>query len=599
MIIIFTFQCSWLLFYRVQPATNPSTKFVGGIFAGYALVSLVRIIRYIVAPLQTSDFFSSGNYETTMIILFIILSILLICGLILMVNRRLLTEIRAGAEQLKWERDRAQSYFDMAGTMLLAVNSKGRVSAINKKGCEILEYAEKDIIGKDWLSTFTPTRMRKEARSIFKKIMKGDIEHFEYVEGFAVLSRSGQERLISWHNSVIRNERGEITGILRSGEDITERSRMEEALTQSEYRFRTFFENAPMYCYMVSPDGKMLEINKLALETLGYKKDEIIGQPLLTTIYAPDSREKAKKLFAEWKETGKTEGELNIITKNGEERTVLLSVHSVRDNRSKLLHSISIQTDITERRRLEAERELMQHRAQIASRLASIGELASGVAHEINNPLTGVIGYSQLLLEKPGVTKEIKDDLKVINEGAERVSSIVKRLLSFARQTKPSRSHVDINSIIDSVLQLRDYHLKSNNITVTTAFDPSLPITLADAGQLQQVFLNLIINAETEMKEAHNNGKLFITTSTVNGNILISFKDNGRGIPAANLQKIFDPFFTTREVGEGAGLGLSVCYGIMKAHNGRIWAESQAGKGATFFLELPVVSTGTEPAILV
>lgn len=599
MTAIFTFQCCWLLLYRLRPDTNPSTRFVGAVFAGYALVSLIRIVRYIVSPLRSNDFFTSGTFETLMIVLFIILAIGLICGLILMVNRRLLIEVQTGAEQVRRERDRAQSYFDMAGTMLLAVNSKGKVSTINKKGCEILECEEKDVIGKDWFNTFTPQGMRVEAKLIFKKIMKGEIEHFEHVEGFAALAKSGQEKLISWHNSVIKNEQGEIVGILRSGVDITERNRMEEALTQSEYKFRTFFENAPIYCYMVSLDGKILEINKFALETLGYQKEEIIGKPLITTIYAPDSREKAKKLFAEWKETGRTEGELNIITKEGVERAVLLSVHSVRDSRDKLIHSISIQTDVTERRRMEAERELLEHKAQIASRLASIGELAAGVAHEINNPLTGVIGYSQLLLEKPDISKSIKDDLKVINEGAERVSSIVKRLLSFARQTKPSRSHVDINGLISSVVQLRDYHLKSNNITVTTAFDPELPITLADASQLQQVFLNLLVNAEIEMKLSHNKGKLLISTSEVNGNIHISFKDNGRGIPAANLQKIFDPFFTTREVGEGAGLGLSVCYGIVKEHNGRIWAESQPGKGANFIVELPVVHTVTERAILV
>jgi len=597
--VIFTFQCCWLLLYRVSAEMRPTTRLVGGVFGGLALVSLIRTIRYIVAPLQTNDFFQSGNFETLMIIVASILAVGLISGLILMVNRRLVEEVQTSAQQLKWERDRAQSYFNMAGTMLLAVNSKGRVNAINKKGCEILEYAEKDVIGKDWFSTFTPSRLRAKARSIFRKIMKGEIEPFEYIEGFAVETRSGKEKLISWHNSVIQNERGEIIGILRSGEDITERHRMEEALKESEYRFRTFFEDAPMYCYMVSLDGKIIEINKSALETLGYNKEELVGQPLMTTIYAPDSREKAKKLFAEWKETGKTEGELNIITKDGRERTVLLNVHSVRDTDGKMLHSISVQRDITELRNMERDRKLLEQKAQVASRLASIGELASGVAHEINNPLTGVIGYSQLLLERPDVPQDIKDDLKVINEGAERVSDIVKRLLSFARQTKPARSHVDINSILASVLQLRGYHLKSNNISVTTAFDPDLPITLADAGQLQQVFLNLIVNAETEMKEAHNKGKLLIATSKSNGNILISFKDNGRGIPPANLQKIFDPFFTTREVGEGAGLGLSVCYGIMRAHNGRIWAESQQGKGATFIVELPVVPTGTKAAVLV
>jgi PAS domain S-box-containing protein len=465
MTVIFTFQCYWLLLHRVSPDTRRTTAFVGIVFGGFTLVAAIRTIRFVIAPLQNNDFFKSGTFETLMIMLYIILAICLICGLISMVNRRLLGDVRAGAEQIRRERDRAEAYFDMAGTMLLAVDAKGKVSAINKKGCEILEYEEKDIIGRDWFNIFTPERMRAEARSIFKRIMKGELEHFEYVEGFAVLSKSSKEKLVRWHNSVIKNERGKIVGILRSGEDVTELRRMEE------------------------------------------------------------------------------------------------------------------------------ERKILEQKAQLSSRLASIGELASGVAHEINNPLTGVIGYTQFLLDRKDIPDNVKDDLNIINEGAHRVASIVKRLLAFSRQTKPARTHVDINGLINDILQMRAYHLQANNITVDLALDSALPITIADAGQLQQVFLNLIVNAETEMKLAHNKGKLLISTKKSDNTIHVSFKDNGPGIPKENLEKIFDPFFTTREVGEGAGLGLSICYGIVKEHNGRIWVESKPRQGATFNVELPIVAT--------
>jgi signal transduction histidine kinase len=280
-----------------------------------------------------------------------------------------------------------------------------------------------------------------------------------------------------------------------------------------------------------------------------------------------------------------------ILSKSGQEK--LISWHNavINNERDEVAGILRSGADITYLRRFEEERRVLEQKAQLASRLASVGELASGVAHEINNPLTGVIGYSQLLLERQDTPKDIRQDLKVINEGAQRVASIVKRLLAFARQTKPARTHVDINDLINGVLQLREYNLKANNITVTTTLDPALPITMADAGQLQQVFLNLIINAETEMKLAHNKGKLRVTTGKVDSNIVVAFKDNGPGIPEDNLQKIFDPFFTTREVSEGTGLGLSVCYGIIKEHNGRIWADSEPGRGATFFVELPVVAS--------
>jgi CheY-like chemotaxis protein len=161
-------------------------------------------------------------------------------------------------------------------------------------------------------------------------------------------------------------------------------------------------------------------------------------------------------------------------------------------------------------------------------------------------------------------------------------------LLTFARQSKPMRNNVNIKDIIQNTLDLRAYHLRTNNIQVSTEFDPDLPVIVADPGQLQQVFLNIIINAEVEMKTAHGKGKLRVKAENKGDTILISFKDSGRGIAPENIEKIFDPFFTTREVGSGTGLGLSICLGIISEHGGTIWVESKPGKGATFFVELPV-----------
>jgi CheY-like chemotaxis protein len=216
--------------------------------------------------------------------------------------------------------------------------------------------------------------------------------------------------------------------------------------------------------------------------------------------------------------------------------------------------------------------------------------MAAGIAHEINNPLTGVIGYAQLLVEREDIPADISRDLAAINDGAQRVAGIVSRLLTFSRQTKLERRVVNMNELIVSTLALRDYHLKVNNIKVVTKLAPDLPETVADPGQLQQVFLNLIVNAETEMKLAHNKGKLTIVTEKSDNTIKISFKDNGPGIKPQLLNRIFDPFFTTREVGQGTGLGLSLSYGVVTEHNGKIYAESKPGKGATFVVELPIVA---------
>ncbi len=225
----------------------------------------------------------------------------------------------------------------------------------------------------------------------------------------------------------------------------------------------------------------------------------------------------------------------------------------------------------------------------MSSRLAAVGELASGVAHEINNPLTAVIGFSELLMSRD-VPPEIKQDLRIINENAQRVARIVKNLLTFARQSKPGREYVDINSLVTQVLELRAYQMQNNNIEVSTQLAPELPRTMADPGQLQQVFLNIVINAEQAMRETQNKRRLLVKTERVGNFIRVSFKDTGPGIPPENLDKIFDPFFTTKEVGEGTGLGLSISYGVIKEHGGRIYAKSKPGQGATFVVELPIVA---------
>ena len=203
--------------------------------------------------------------------------------------------------------------------------------------------------------------------------------------------------------------------------------------------------------------------------------------------------------------------------------------------------------------------------------------------------MTSVIGFAQLLIQKD-IPGDIKQDVKIINDGAERVAGIIKRLLTFARQHKLEREYVDINEVIKTTLDLRAYELETGSIKVTTQLAPDLPRTMADGGQLQQVFLNIIINAETEMKSAHGGGSLLVKTETIGNTICVSFKDDGPGIAKENLEKVFDPFFTTRDAGQGTGLGLSVCHGIIAEHNGHIYGESELGKGATFVVELPLVS---------
>jgi PAS domain S-box-containing protein len=318
-------------------------------------------------------------------------------------------------------------------------------------------------------------------------------------------------------------------------------------------------------------------------------RDDIIGKNAFQLI-ANHDHEKAMDNMQKTLEQGTiTSIEYTLLKADGSEFPSELSASVLKDVSGKPIGFISITRDITERKRIEAEKSELEHQAQLTSRLAAVGEMASGVAHEINNPLTTVIGFAHLLMQKD-ISEDIKSDVENITDGAQRIAGIVDRLLTFTRPQERERKYININDVIKATLAMRAYEMETSNIKATTQLDPDLPLIMADGTLLQQVFLNIIINADTEMRLAHGRGNLFIKTETIGDSIRISFKDDGPGIAKENLEKIFDPFFTTRKVGEGTGLGLSICHGIITQYNGQIYAKSRLGRGATFVLELPVVT---------
>jgi two-component system NtrC family sensor kinase len=286
--------------------------------------------------------------------------------------------------------------------------------------------------------------------------------------------------------------------------------------------------------------------------------------------------------------TGGRRNERILQKKNGERLQVAHNSAPVILN-GKLAYFLINWVDITERRQGEEREKELQRELYLSSRLASIGELAAGVAHQLNNPLTGVLGFSQRLLRK-STDEESSQDLKRIYAEAERAAKVVQNLLTFARRRQPRKQHSDVNEVLESALELQDYELKTSNIEVVTDLAPNLPGIMLDFFQIEEVFLNLILNAEQALTEANGGGKLTIKTEKRKEYIRTTFTDDGPGIPAEKLHKIFDPFFTTRGEKGGTGLGLSVCHGIITEHGGRIYAKSKPGKGATFFVELPLLA---------
>ena len=217
-----------------------------------------------------------------------------------------------------------------------------------------------------------------------------------------------------------------------------------------------------------------------------------------------------------------------------------------------------------------------------------VAELASRVAHELNNPVATVLVYVQLLLARGNVDEITKEGLETIYREAQRANAITADLLSFARRGKPDRELISIQEVIQRSLELYIPRLRANNIELVVKLQPDIPRTMADTHQMQKVFANIIINAEQAMTEAHGKGRLYIKAQVAGEIIRITFEDNGPGIKPSNLKNIFDPFFTTRET--GLGLGLSICCAIIEGHGGCIYAMNRPGQGATFVVELPIVA---------
>ena len=222
-------------------------------------------------------------------------------------------------------------------------------------------------------------------------------------------------------------------------------------------------------------------------------------------------------------------------------------------------------------------------------KLSAVGEFVAGVAHELNNPLTSLIGFAELA-QASGVDEKQATNLNFIVKSAQRCHKIVQSLLGFARQHAPEHKVVKISEAVDGVVELLAYEMRTSNIDVATTYDPMLPVIIGDSHQLQQVFLNVLNNARQAILETQKPGRIRISTERAGHLVRITIADNGPGISAENLRKVFDPFFTTKPVGQGTGLGLSLCYGIVKEHGGSIQVASELGAGATFTIELPSAS---------
>ena len=415
-----------------------------------------------------------------------------------------------------------------------------------------------------------------------------------------LIRSDGTPRWVNAFGGVTYNDQGRIHGLHGTLQDITDRKQAEEALRQSQEKFRQYFENAPNYIYIVSTEGAILDANPAAVRILGYSsKDELIGRPLLSTVYAPSSRDKARKLLQRWRETGKLENEeLRIVTDAGEERTVILNVSAVRDEQGQVLHSVSFQTDITDIKRAELERENLQNQLRQAQKMESVGRLAGGVAHDFNNMLGVILGHTEMALEQVDPAQPIHADLTGILKAAGRSAELIRQLLAFARKQTIAPRVLDLNKTISGMLNMLQ-RLIGEDISLRWSPAADLWPVKVDPSQIDQILANLCVNVRDAIAGV---GKVTIETENsalgedycathggfVSGEyVRLAVSDSGCGMDKETLSHLYEPFFTTKETGKGTGLGLATVYGIVKQNNGFIHVYSEPGQGTTFTIYLP------------
>jgi two-component system NtrC family sensor kinase len=481
-----------------------------------------------------------------------------------------ITERKRMEEEIRKSEERYRMIFESANDVIILLDNKGDIVDVNPRIGDIGGYSRGQLLGKNF-RTLAKLMSKKSAAIIAKNFMfrmQGiDVPPYE-VEMY----RGDGKKLNVEISAVAVKDKDKVIGTLATLRDVTERRKAESALRYQRELIDQIIATTPNAVMVIDREMKVLLANTTFYKNFGLKKARVENKPIHEIIEGEELKQALSSTIKNNKKNLSFELRYQL---RGVPRIFITSIVKMQNNRYLILLN-----DVTE------ERE-KQERLYLTDRLASVGEMASGVAHELNNPLTSIIGLSKLLARQE-VFAETKEDLESINAEAQRCAAIVKNLLAFARKHKPRREPLQVTKVVEDVLQLRAYEHRAQNITVETDLPDDLPEVLADYFQLQQVFLNIILNAETAMVDAKGKGTLRITSEETDGHIRIPFSDDGPGIAKETMGLIFNPFFTTKEVGNGTGLGLSICYGIVASHGGKIYARNNNDEGATFVVELPV-----------
>jgi len=507
-------------------------------------------------------------------------------------QHRELEALHHTAERMK---EQYRQLVELAQEGILIADANELIRYVNPAFARSLGYAEEELIGRSIL-TLIPEEDRPRVTAETEKRRRGESSRYEV----RMRTKEGELRDFLIAAAPLWDETGTFAGALAVTVDITELRRKEEALRRSEERYSDLYNNAPDGYHTLAPDGTFLEINETELRWLGYRREEVIGRLTFGDVLDERSRRIFEHALASLKEEGTVrELELEMVRRDGTHFAVRVNMTVEGDEQGALRYRATVR-DVTEQKSLEKQ---LMH----AQKLESIGALAGGIAHDFNNLLTGMLGFTELALRELGPQDPRRELLQNVLTLGQRGARLVRQLLTFSRRIEVHRTTLDVREFLKEMVGLLQRVLPE---TIAVRLDVSEPIGSleADPVGLQQVLMNLAVNARDAMPDG---GTLTISCAPVTlakpgvpplppdappgAYVRLSVADTGIGMTPEVQARIFEPFFTTKEVGKGSGLGLSVVYGIVRAHGGFITVESAPGLGSRFDLYLPLTERAAIP----
>jgi len=503
-----------------------------------------------------------------------------------------ITERKRAEEAIQKSDKRIRDLTEMLPEAIFEADLDINLTYANREAFSLFGFTQKDFEnGLNGINLLVPEERDKARNNLLKRLQGEELGGIQY----KAIKKDGTVFPILLHVSPII-EQGTFKGFRGIILDLTERIRAEEALIQSEERFRLAFQTSPDAININQMDGTYIEVNEGFVELTGYSREEVVGKSSLD-IKIWDIPEDRQRLIEGLKRDGRVKNlESRFLMKDGSYRYALMSANLIRLQGEP--HILSITKDITDKKKMEEEKSRLEEQLHQAQKMEAIGNIAGGIAHDFNNILTIIIGFGQLIRDK-SQDSLAQQNIQQILKAANRAKFLVQQILTFSRQAEHKFIPLRLQSITKEVVQL----LKATTpttVNISADIQPQCSAVNADPTQVHQILVNLCTNAVHAMDEK---GVLKISLQEVDLNAdalrfqpkiipgrfaQLSVSDTGTGIKEEILKLIFDPFFTTKEVGKGTGMGLSVVHGIVEEHGGFIKVDSQVGKGSTFYVFFPV-----------